>query len=341
MVTSKYQITQLTEDGLEVLHPETDTDVIVETNDKKIMTAAERIKLADIEEQAQVNVIEKIVVNGNEVVPDSDKKVNITISSKTDIDNAISAHNTSSTAHSDIREAIESTASTANDALSIAKGRAQAVSFDTYEAMVTALKGASNTAYKVGDNLFIKTTGVPDYWISNVLTTNTGTYGYYEISALETQKIELSGYYTKTESDNKYETKTNASATYATKISLEELEGKVNTNTTNIGTANTEITKIKNGTTKVGKAGTADKLTTARTISLSGDVSGSASFDGSENKTINVTLESVGTPGTYSVVTTDAKGRVTAGGQILEVGTDGQTAPSSSLAIGGIFFKKI
>ena len=81
---------------------------------------------------------------------------------------------------------------------------------------------------------------------------------------------------------------------------------KANANTT-------EITNIKNGTTKVGKAGSADKLTTARTISLSGDATGSTTFDGSANKEISVTLSNTGvTAGTYNTVTVDAKGRVTA-----------------------------
>lgn len=39
-----------------------------------------------------------------------------------------------------------------------------------------------------------------------------------------------------------------------------------------------------------GNAGTATKLQTARTITLSGDASGSVSFDGSENKTLTVTV---------------------------------------------------
>ncbi len=62
------------------------------------------------------------------------------------------------------------------------------------------------------------------------------------------------------------------------------------------------------------KAATADKLTTARTISLSGDATGNTSFDGSVNKTIAVTLSNSGvTAGTYPKVTVDAKGRVTNG----------------------------
>ena len=130
--------------------------------------------------------------------------------------------------------------------------------------------------------------------------------------------------------------------------------------TTNIGT--TPISdifedapnsaKVKNAThadsadtantaTTAGSANTAAKLSTPRAISLTGDVTGSANFDGSAPASIAAVLANVGTKGTYSVVTTDAKGRVTAGGQILEVGATGQPNPSATLAVGGIFFKEI
>jgi hypothetical protein len=39
-----------------------------------------------------------------------------------------------------------------------------------------------------------------------------------------------------------------------------------------------------------GNAGTATKLQTARTINLTGDISGSAKFDGSSNININTTV---------------------------------------------------
>jgi hypothetical protein len=60
--------------------------------------------------------------------------------------------------------------------------------------------------------------------------------------------------------------------------------------------------------------GSAATLTTGRTIALTGDVSyTSGSFNGSANVTGAATLASVGTAGTYTKVTTDAKGRVTSG----------------------------
>ena len=58
----------------------------------------------------------------------------------------------------------------------------------------------------------------------------------------------------------------------------------------------------------------ATKLATARTISATGDATGPASFDGSANAAIALTLANSGvTAGTYGKVTVDAKGRVTAG----------------------------
>lgn len=84
-----------------------------------------------------------------------------------------------------------------------------------------------------------------------------------------------------------------------------------------------------------------NKLSNARNISLSNDMTGSASFDGSKDITITTTLKDVGEAGTYSVVQTDTKGRVIAGGQLIEVGATGVTTPSETLVNGGIFFQEI
>lgn len=72
-----------------------------------------------------------------------------------------------------------------------------------------------------------------------------------------------------------------------------------------------------------GNAGTASRLLSARTITLSGDASGSLTFDGSSNAaavvtlpTVNSTAGSFGGPLLIPILTTNAKGLVTASGQV-------------------------
>jgi len=75
-----------------------------------------------------------------------------------------------------------------------------------------------------------------------------------------------------------------------------------------------------------GNASTASKLNTARTIALSGDATGTASFDGSTNVTISATLAASGVAaGTYSKVVVDAKGRVVAGSDLSAADLKGET----------------
>lgn len=73
---------------------------------------------------------------------------------------------------------------------------------------------------------------------------------------------------------------------------------------------------IGDGTNKVlinpDNVTTATKLQSARTIAISGDGTGSASFDGSANATITLVLAGTGvSAGTYTKVTVDSKGRIT------------------------------
>ncbi len=71
------------------------------------------------------------------------------------------------------------------------------------------------------------------------------------------------------------------------------------------------------------QADTAERLANARTISVTGDAAGSASFDGSANATINVALTPIlGNPGFFSspAFTVDATGRITS---IDNTGGDG------------------
>lgn len=378
------QITQYQSNGtLLILHPETIAEIVNYTDNKVI--GATNVQTA----------------------------LDILAQSKKDTESSISTINTNV---SNAQSRADSAYSLAGEAKSIAEGKSKAFVYNTYTDMVDDLVNASNTKFKIGDNLLIVQTNVPDYWISSIgdksatisteqvsgttgnkgqdlsgtgdniyyegtiSTTisynyssvvvksvfplsasatiysynsstgaiklkiksatpnasvkvtlnctseeNVADYGYYNISVLETQKVDLTDYQTKT---------------LDTSVTINgETKTTVNDSLTAIANY---ISGLKSGTNVVEKANKANQLVTARTISLSGDATGSISFDGSSNKTLSVTLANSGvTAGTYSVVTVDSKGRATSGGQIIEVGGASQTTPSASLAVGGIFFKVI
>ena len=106
---------------------------------------------------------------------------------------------------------------------------------------------------------------------------------------------------------------------------------------TSISEIETDITNITNGSTKVGKSATADKLATARTLNLAGDVTGSASFDGSANVSISATIKNSGvSAGTYSAVNVNAKGIVTAGQQAIVFADSLEDSSLNNLVIGGL-----
>jgi hypothetical protein len=95
-------------------------------------------------------------------------------------------------------------------------------------------------------------------------------------------------------------------------------------------TPNTVAVRDQNGKLAgdiTGNAGTATKLQNARTIALAGDVSGSASFDGSANVTISATLTN------YNVTASnpDANGKYTV---VTYKRTDGTTYMVSTLSNG-------
>lgn len=65
-------------------------------------------------------------------------------------------------------------------------------------------------------------------------------------------------------------------------------------------------------------ADTATKLKNSRNFSISGDATAQAvSFDGSQDVNLNITLPNIATAGTFSKVTINTKGQVTAGSALL------------------------
>lgn len=131
------------------------------------------------------------------------------------------------------KTALSAVETTANTAKSIAEGRARAVSFESYSALVTALNAAANTDYKVGDNIFIQAKEVPDLWVYSVETTTTSysyttddalisaletgavQIGYYKIAAMETGKVDLTGYVPTTRKVNNKALSADISLTYS------------------------------------------------------------------------------------------------------------------------------
>ena len=77
--------------------------------------------------------------------------------------------------------------------------------------------------------------------------------------------------------------------------------------------------KLVSSTDVIAEAAAAQKLKTSRTIGLTGDGTGSASFDGTANATITLVLKNSGvTAGTYTKLTVDAKGIVISAALITE-----------------------
>ncbi len=108
---------------------------------------------------------------------------------------------------------------------------------------------------------------------------------------------------------------------------------------------NASLEYMKPSSLTVGSAAsatTATKFSSVRSITLTGDATGTASSDGTSGWSIATTLANSGvTAGGYSAVTVNAKGIVTAAGKSIEVGTTLNADPSASLYDGGIFFRYI
>lgn len=370
---NKYQIIQkVSEEDTILLHPETQADVVEYDNSQSgIQATTVQGAIDELKSGAGVTG-----VKGNNESTYRTGNVNLTAANiGAEEEGAVSTHNSSNTAHSDIRQAVSAAQTRADDAYTLAEGKSKGVSYDSVQAFVNDFNSLAKTAHKIGDTIYIKTAGVPDLWVYTVeSTSSTYTYstdeafvnalkngatlqvGYFTIVALEGDKIDLTDYQKKTDNSLNTTAKTVVGAINEVKSTAEGASSSASTNAS-------EITKIKNGTTKVGSASSADTATeatsatkwkTARTIGVSVNSgtkangstaitgSGSQSVDGQADKAISVTLGDSGvTAGTYSAVQVNAKGIAVAGGQMIEVGASGQTTPSNNLATGGLFFKAI
>lgn len=134
----------------------------------------------------------------------SDLDLDLDIAYRLDIAN----HNTDPNSHLDIRGKLL-------EVEAVAKGRSQAISYDNYMYMINAFNALPINEYSVGQSVYIGTLNVPDLWISkvedtsetyvytsdeaiiNLLNTNGNIrVGYYVLSPLETEKVDLTDYVT-------------------------------------------------------------------------------------------------------------------------------------------------
>lgn len=141
-------------------------------------------------------------------------------------------------------------------ARNIAKGRNQAVAFSDYATMIETLNATEKDEYRMGQNFYIGTVGVPDLWVYSVediahnfnyisdedmvekLKNNTTIQaGYYKLAMLEGQKVDLTTY------DEKL-------ADHSSKLTAHGV--LINNNKSAISTANTNMGKIR---TYVGSDG--------------------------------------------------------------------------------------
>lgn len=118
----------------------------------------------------------------------------------------------------EIREIADESEEKAETAVSIAKGANQSLSFGDYATMVSVFNSLNNDVYRTGQNILIVTLNVPDLWVSAIAEESISyTYttdedlinllkeqrfvqvGYYKLSQLETQKVDLKEYQKKTE----------------------------------------------------------------------------------------------------------------------------------------------
>ena len=371
---NKYQIIQkVSEQDTILLHPETEAGVVEYDNAQSGLSAT--TVQGAIDELS--NGIGVTGVKGNAEQTYRTGNVNLTAANiGAEESGAVATHNSSNSAHSDIRSAVSAAQTKADQAYALAEGRSRGESFTNIQTFVNTYNELPKLKRNVGDAIYIQTQNVPDLWVyeasatpglpyqyttdeafvNDLKTQGAVNLGFYHVAALEADKVDLTEYQKKTDNSLTTTSKTVVGAIGEVKTTADNASSTASSNAT-------EITKIKNGTTKVGSASSADSATeatsatkwkTARTIGVSVNSgtksdgstaitgSGSQSVDGSADKTISVTLGNSGvTAGTYSAVQVNAKGIAVAGGQMIEIGTSGQTTPSASLATGGLFFKEI
>ena len=162
---------------------------------------------AEIGNLSALTTDEKATLVGaiNEVDNHADNATTLANNAVATANNAVATANeaktTAQTAENNANSAVDkaNTANTtADEAKAIAQGSQRAIGFATLQAAITALNGYSNTQLKVGDNVYIVETGVPDLWVAAV-EQNSVAYNYTTNDAFNDDLVENTlvqvGYY--------------------------------------------------------------------------------------------------------------------------------------------------
>lgn len=162
---------------------------------------------AEIGNLSALTTDEKTTLVGaiNEVDNHADNATTLANNAVATANNAVATANeaktTAQTAETNANSAVDTANAanaTADEAKAIAQGSQRAIGFATLQAAITALNGYSNTQLKVGDNVYIVETGVPDLWVAAV-EQNSVAYNYTTNDAFNDDLVENTlvqvGYY--------------------------------------------------------------------------------------------------------------------------------------------------
>lgn len=162
---------------------------------------------AEIGNLSALTTDEKATLVGaiNEVDNHADNATTLANNAVATANNAVATANeaktTAQTAETNANSALDTANAanaTAGEAKAIAQGSQRAIGFATLQAAITALNGYSNTQLKVGDNVYIVETGVPDLWVAAV-EQNSVAYNYTTNDAFNDDLVENTlvqvGYY--------------------------------------------------------------------------------------------------------------------------------------------------
>lgn len=352
----KTEINEKLQNGtLQAVHPQTDADIVSYDNTSSGLTATN-----------VQDAIDEVLTEGGKVQDVQDVSGNTIVNSTTKIATlskaAVGLGNVANTG--------DSATPTENGTTKFTTGGAYTLQQTIYSSAVGSVELSVNSSTYVvtlqskdmnGNNLgnaetidlpleSVVVSGTYDSATQEVvLTLQSGSTIRFSVADL------VSGLQTEITSTNKLSSDLVDDTGHTNKFVTASEKSQIGTNQTNIGTLQgyftngvaNEAAKVSNALTfgsKTYDGSVAREVTAAdlgaitenQTITISGDASGSG------KTAITLTLANTGvTAGTYSAVQVDAKGRATAGGQIIEVGEANQTTPSASLVVGGLFFKRI